>query len=176
VGNIHATIGGSLHGSKHLGASARGLDSNVEVSTEGLSLVLIDTLNVELLGVATGLVSNFHTVCVEDIDGTVNLLHTRIHLVKTELRKKTTGTQETGSIGSGEVLEASLEAVARQLSRGRGTQDPVTGDLGGDHLDLHVLVGETDYESVLGGLVLVLVLGDELMAGSIVGVTGCSIE
>jgi hypothetical protein len=46
-------------------------------------------------------------------------------------------------------------------------------NLGGDHLQTAVSVGDADGKSVLRGKVLVLVLGDELVAATIVGVAGC---
>ncbi len=57
--------------------------------------------------------------------------------------------------------------VGELLGVGRA-DDSVTSDLGGDDLAVDELVGEADHQAVLGGSVLVLVLGDELVALTVV--------
>jgi hypothetical protein len=52
-----------------------------------------------------------------------------------------------------------------------GAEDLVAVDLGGDDLGDDVAVGEADNQTVLGGVVLVLGLGDEALAGVVVGLT-----
>jgi hypothetical protein len=49
------------------------------------------------------------------------------------------------------------------------TEDLVTGDLGRDQLADDVSIGESDDEAVLRGVVLVLRLGDQTLAGIVVG-------
>lgn len=51
------------------------------------------------------------------------------------------------------------------------TQDTVTLDFSGNNLYGDVTVGKTNNKSVLGGLVLVLVLGDQSVTGSIISVS-----
>lgn len=50
-----------------------------------------------------------------------------------------------------------------------GGENQIAGDVGGDDLGDDVLVGESDDEAVLGGVVLVLVLVDEADTGTVVG-------
>ena len=50
-------------------------------------------------------------------------------------------------------------------------EDLVAANLGGDDLGDDIAVGEADNESVLGSVVLVLGLGDQALAGIVVGFT-----
>lgn len=51
----------------------------------------------------------------------------------------------------------------------RGHEDLVTANLRADDLGNNVAVGEADDESVLGRIVLVLGLGDQALAGIVIG-------
>jgi hypothetical protein len=53
-----------------------------------------------------------------------------------------------------------------------GAENLVAIDLRGDDLSDDVAVGEANDQAVLGGVVLVLGLGDEALAGVVVGLTG----
>jgi len=177
VGNIHATIRSTLHGSEDLGTSGSALDSNIQVCTEWLAVIVINTFNVVVLGVLASslrdLLKRTGGVKGVGLEGPVDLFHARIHLVKTEVLEQAAGAQEAGGVRGRIVLQAGLQAVTGKLLGRSLAQDLVTLDLSGDNLYFHVTVGETNNKSILGGLVLVLVLGNELVASSIVGVTSC---
>jgi len=64
-----------------------------------------------------------------------------------------------------------LDAVALELVSVGCDQDLVAGQFAGDDLADNVAVGEADDETVLGRIVLVLGLGDEALAGVVVGLS-----
>lgn len=61
-----------------------------------------------------------------------------------------------------------LDAVALEFVTVGSTEYFVAGNLGGDDLADNVLVGETDDEAVFRGVVFVLGLGDQTLAGIVV--------
>ena len=65
-----------------------------------------------------------------------------------------------------------LDAVARQLLGARLREDDIALDLGRDDLHRDVLVAEAHDEAVLGRIVLVLGLGDQALAGIVIGLAG----
>ena len=66
-----------------------------------------------------------------------------------------------------------LDSIALELVSIGGTKDLVARDLGGDNLAGNILVGEADNETVLRGVVFVLGLSDEALAGVVIGLS-CS--
>lgn len=52
-------------------------------------------------------------------------------------------------------------------------EDNVTRDLGVDDLGNDVRVGEADNQSVLGGVVLILILDDKALTSVVIGLTLC---
>jgi hypothetical protein len=64
------------------------------------------------------------------------------------------------------------DAIALELVTVGRDEDLVAGELRGDDLSDDVLVGEADDQAVLGSVVLVLGLGDEALAGVVVGLAG----
>jgi hypothetical protein len=67
-----------------------------------------------------------------------------------------------------------LDAVGLELVRVGRREDLVAGDFGAHDLHDDVAVGEADDQAVLGRIVLVLGLGDEPLAGIVVGLAGLS--
>jgi hypothetical protein len=61
------------------------------------------------------------------------------------------------------------DAVGLELVCVGGTEDLVSANLRADDLGDDVAVGEADDETVLGRIVLVLGLGDQALAGIVVG-------
>lgn len=151
VGNQDATVGGALHGTEYTGTSGGSGKTNIKEGLEGSSLAVIG-----LRSLGEG-------------ELTIGLLDTDEVAVKAELLENTTGDQKTGGIGGSPVGEAVLNAVSLQLVGIGSDQNLVTRDLGGDDLHDDVLVGESDDKTVLGRIVLVLGLGDETLAGIVVG-------
>jgi hypothetical protein len=161
VGNVQSTIRSTFHGAKDLAASGGVLDSDIEQAAEGSAArLLIDFLDV--VGAAV--------LALASLDLAIRLLVTLVHVIEADLLEQSAGAQQAGRVGGGVVLEAHGQAVieALQLLRVGGADDLVTDDFGRHDLDIDELVGEADHQAVLGGLVLVLVLGDELVALTVV--------
>ena len=156
VGDIKATITGTLHGTEDLGTGGGVLDSNIQQGTER-SLLIINLLH--KVGAAVDLGGH---------DLTGHLLNTTVGLIKTQLLEQTASDQKTSAVSSGVVLKADTQAVSGQLLGGGSAQNLVTNDLSIDDLADHISVGEADNQAVLGGLVLVLVLGDQFVALTII--------
>mmetsp|Transcript_5200 Transcript_5200/g.6934 ORF Transcript_5200/g.6934 Transcript_5200/m.6934 type:complete len:234 (-) Transcript_5200:7-708(-) len=156
VRNVKTTIRGTLHGTKDAGTSSGVLGSNIQQGAEG-SAVIIELLDVVLAAINLGL--NLLAS---------NLLDTLVGLVKSELLEQTTSDKKTSAVSSRVVLQADGKAVLAELLGVGRAQHLVTDDLGIDNLALNVLVGDTDNKSVLRGLVLVLVLSDELVSLTVV--------
>ena len=93
---------------------------------------------------------------------------TLVRLREVVLGKEATSAEKSGGVGGGIVGEASLHAELRELVRVRRADGHVSLDGGVDHLADHIAVGEADGEPVLGGVVLVLVLEDQALAGVVV--------
>ena len=75
---------------------------------------------------------------------------------------------------SSPVGQAVVDAVSRELLRGRSRENEVTLQTRVDDLHDDLLVGEADDKSVLGSIVLVLGLGDQSLAGIVIGLSGPS--
>lgn len=141
-------INSALEGTKDARASGGALEATVEEGLEGAGSV-IDRLDRKVLSVGLGA-------------ALVLLMHA-------ELGKQAAGQQKPGAVRSRPVGEAVVDAVARQLvCVGRGDDD-VADDARVNDLADDVLVGEAHAEAVLGGVVLVLCLGDQALAGVVVG-------
>lgn len=164
VGDIKTTITGTLHGTEHLGTGGGVLDSDVEQSTER-SLLVIDLLHE--VGAAVDL--GGHNL-------TGHLLDTRVGLVEANLLEQAASQQKAGGVGGGVVLESDLKAVSGELGGRSLGQNLVTNHLSVDDLADHIAVGEADNQSVLRGLVLVLVLGDQFVALTIISAALCNKE
>lgn len=107
----------------------------------------------------------------ESLEGTGTILLTEFGLINTKVNKDTAGNEETSAVSSGKVGKTNLDTEMGQLvgiSRG---ENKVTLNLGVDDLADDVLVGETDDEAVLGGVVLVLVLDNKALAGIVVSLS-----
>lgn len=64
-----------------------------------------------------------------------------------------------------------LDTVPLELMAVCCAEDLVASDLGGDDLADDILIGEADDETVFRSIVLVLGLGNEALAGVVVGLT-----
>lgn len=151
VGDEDTTVRGTLHGTKDTGTGGGSLQTNIKEDLEGAALTIVG------LGGLGELVL------------TIGLLNTGEVLVEAELLEGTAGDEKTGSVSSGPVGETVLDTVSLELVSVGGDEDLVTGDLRGDDLADDVLVGEADNQAVLGGVVLVLGLGDEALSGVVIG-------
>lgn len=167
VGHVEATVGSTLHGAEDAGTSGGTGKTNIKEDLEGAALVTIDLDGLGELVLA------------------IRLLNTGEVLIDLELLQGTAGKEQTGSVGGSPVGKTVLDAIGLELVGVGSAEDAVTADLGGDDL-LRLLeysrriprgrtyaddvpVGEADNQAVLGGVVLVLGLGDQALAGIVIG-------
>lgn len=151
VGHEDTTVRGTLHGSEDTGTGGGTVKTDVEDGLEGAAGALVG-----LGGLGQG-------------ELTIWLLDTGEVLVQAELLQGAAGKQETSGVGGRPVGEAVLDAIALELVGVGAGKNLVAGDLSGDDLGDDVAVGEADDQAVLGRVVLVLSLGDETLAGVVVG-------
>jgi hypothetical protein len=156
VGNVEATVGGTLHGTKDAGTSGSADKTDVEVALEWAAL-----LTVNLSGLSLGELA-------------IGLFNTSEGLVEAKLDESATGDKKTYAVGGSPVGKTVGNIVGLELVGVGGDEDLVASDLGGDDLGDDVAVGEADHQAVLGRIVLVLGLGDETLAGVVVGLTRAS--
>lgn len=156
VGDVETTVGGTLHGTEDAGTGGGADKTDVEVALEGAALLTVNLGRLSLGELA------------------ISLLNTSEGLVEAELDESATGDKETNAVGGGPVGKTVGDVVGLELVGVGGDEDLVAGDLGGDDLGDDVAVGEADNQAVLGSVVLVLGLGDETLAGVVVGLTRAS--
>ena len=92
-------------------------------------------------------------------------------LVQSLQGEDTAGKEQTGAVGSGVVGQTGLEAVLLQVVGVGRRVDAVSLQLGGGDLAHDVTVGDADNHAVLGGLVLVLVLGEHATTLTVVSLS-----
>lgn len=148
------TVGSTLHDTEDAGTGGGAGKTNIEEGLEGSAL-----LAVLLSSLGQGVLS-------------IGLLDTGEGLVEAELLEDTSGKEQTSSVGSSPVGKTVLDAVGLKLVGVGSGEDLVTGDLRGNDLGDDVAVGEADNQAVLGRVVLVLGLGDQTLAGIVVGLSG----
>lgn len=141
MGDVEATVAGTLHGAEDTVTGGRADKTDIEVGLEG-ALILGD------LTVHHG------------VEGAVNLGVSLVKVGETLVGEKSTGAQETSAVGGGVVGETSFETEALELSGVGGGDDAISLDADVDDLGDYALVGATDAETVLPGVVLVLLLED----------------
>lgn len=151
VGDEDTTVGSTLQSTEDTGTGGGAGQTDIKESLEGAALAVVG-----LSGLGEG-------------ELTVSLLDTDEVLIETELLEGTAGDQETGGVGGSPVGKTVLDAVGTQLVGVGSDEDLVAADLGSHQLADDVLVGEADDQAVLGGIVLVLGLGDEALTGVVVG-------
>ena len=151
VGNEDATVGSALQDTEDTGTGGGAGKADIEEGLEGTALAIVG-----LGSLGEGELS-------------IRLLDTGKLLVEAELLEDTAGDQQTSGVGSGPVGQAVLNAVVLELVRVGRDENLVTSELRADDLGDDVAVGEANDKAVLGRIVLVLGLGDEALAGVVVG-------
>jgi hypothetical protein len=164
VGDVEAAVAGSLEGAEHASTGGGVLDADIKESSERASL-LVNLLHI----VSAAVVLARHDI-------SVNILNTRVQLVHAELLQQAASQEQTSAVGSGVVLKAGGKAVLEELLGVGRAEHVVALDLGGDDLAENISVGEADDETVLGGFVLVLVLGDQFVTLTVVGLSLCKMK
>jgi len=157
VGNVKSTIRGTLEGAEDAASGGGSTTSNIEKGTEG-TLVIIYLIDV------VGLLSNLSGDNL-GIDLGVSL----IDFIEADLLEETTGDEKSSTVSSCVVLVSTLKSVTGEFTGGGLGEDTISVNEGVDDLADDDLVGETDDETVLGGLVLVLRLAHETLALTVVG-------
>lgn len=150
VRDVQTTVRSTLHDSEHLSTSGGSGETNVKEHLERSGTVLNGLGELELSRL---------------------LVVTSVSVSQAELGEHTSGNQQTDSVSSGPVGETVLDSVTGQLVGVSGSHDNISSDLGVDNLGNDVLVGESHNQSVLGGVVLGLVLGDQTLTSVVVGLT-----
>lgn len=151
VRDENTAVRGTLKRTENTRTGGGALQTDVEIALEGAGLVVTKRLDL--------------------LDLTIGLSDTLVLVGKAEDGKGTTSNEETGGVGSGPVGKTVLDSVASELLGRSLGEDEVALDLGVDDLAGDVLVGETDNKAVLGGVVLVLGLGNKALPGVVVGLT-----
>lgn len=107
----------------------------------------------------------------EGLEGAGTLLHVELGGLNAEGVQGTASAEQTSAVSSGVVGETNLDTVSGELVGVSRGQDHVTLDLGIHELADDVGVREADDETVLGGVVLVLVLDDQALASIVVSLS-----
>jgi hypothetical protein len=150
VGDKDTTIGSTLHGTENTSTSGGTSETDIEESLERTRSIL----------------SSFN-----QLNGTIGFSETFVLVSKTELGKSTTGKEETSSVSRSPVGQTTLNTVTGKFVSIGSREDEITLELGVDDLTDNVLVGETDNQSILGRVVLVLGLNNESLTSIVVGLT-----
>jgi len=102
------------------------------------------------------------------LEGTGTLLLAELGLVKTEIGQNAASAEQTGAIGGSIVRETNLDTIVGKFVGIGRSDDKVSLNLGIDDLADNISVGKTNNQTVLGGVVLVLVLNDQALASIVV--------
>ena len=101
----------------------------------------------------------------------VNFGISLVDVIESNLLEETAGTEKTGAVGGGVVLQTNGKSVSAELSGLSLAEDAISIDQGVSDLADNLGVGETDNKTVLRRLVLVLVLGTQSLSLAVVGLT-----
>jgi hypothetical protein len=154
VRNVHTSISNTLKGSEDLRAGSGGLKTDIENDFEGSSVLLI------LRGI------------VVLLDGGVS----SIGSVKSDLFEESSGNEETSGIGGSIVVETSGNSESSEFVGVSLGEDLITLDGGVDDLSDDSGGGDSHDESVLGGVVFVLILLNQSLSGEVVSLSLTSSE
>jgi len=139
VGDVETTIGSTLHGSEDTVSSGGADETDIEVSLEWASLLHVVT---------------------DGVVRTVNLLVALVHVSETLVSQESTGAEKASAVSGSVVGVTSFESVSLKLSRVSSGDALISLKSVVDNLGDYAFVGAADAESVLTGLVLVLLLED----------------
>ena len=148
VWDINATIASTLKGTEESGTNSGSVETNIHDSLEWSALTLEVISNVELV--------------------TSGLLLSNESGIETNLLQQTASQQETSAVSSRVVLQTDGDSVLSELSGEGLAQNAVTLDCGVHDLADDLRVGSSDNETVLMGVVLVLILLDQSSSLSVV--------
>ena len=158
VGDVQTAVVRSLQHCEHTSACRRATQTHVQIAAERTLLTQLSHVVSALLALAR-------------LDLTVHSLVALVHLIRSQLRQQTTSHQQTCAVGSGVVRQTQLHTVARKLRRRCCAQHTITDDLSRHDLGNHLVVRDTDHQTVLGSVVLVLGLNDQSLTSIVVGLS-----
>lgn len=151
VGHVDATVAGTLEHGENSGTSGSWSESDIEKGLEWSLLIIEVLLN----------------LVVNTISGVVNL----VHIGEADLLQESSGEQETSAVAGSVVSKTSSDAEVLQFGRLSGAKDLVSSHGSINNLGDVFSVSSSDDESVLLGVILVLVLSNKLLSSKIVGFT-----
>ena len=147
VRNVDTTVASSLENTEDSVTSGSSDETGIQNSLEGLSVLDI-IFNVEVFS--------------------VNLSLTSVNSVQTDLLEESSSQEETSGVGSSVGSETSGETELSEFEGVSSAEDLVALDGGVDDLSDDSLVGSSGDESVLGGVVFILILDDQSLSGVVV--------
>jgi hypothetical protein len=152
VGDVETTVAGTLHGTEHSVSSGGADETDIEESLEWASVAHV-ALDVEVLS--------------------ADLLGTLVHISHADLLEgeEATGGEETSAVSSSVVGQTGVDSESSELegvSRDEGLVTFNGGEVDGAD---YSSVGSANDESVLLGVVLVLVVDDQSATGEVVGLS-----
>lgn len=150
VRDVQTTITSTLEGTEDTVTGSGADETNIEESLERSGRVL----------------NGLHVVSI-----TINLSGTGVFIGELEVGEESSGGEETNTVGSSVVGGSTGKSVFMEFLRVSIDKDLVTFEGGIDDLADDSLVGSSDYESVLSGVVLVLVLEDQSTSGVVIGLS-----
>jgi len=139
VGDVETTIGSTLHGSEDTVSSGGADETDIEVSLEWASFLHV---------VTDGVVS------------AINFLVALVHVSELQVSQESTGAEKASAVSGSVVGVTSFESVSLELTGVSRDDALVSLKSVVDNLGDYASVGAADAESVLTGLVLVLLLED----------------
>ena len=155
VGYVDTAVNSTLEGTEDSVTGGGSNETNIEESSEG-ALLFVDFLLIDIEELA------------------ISSLNTLVETVKLEVLEESSGNEETGGVRGSVVGKTSLEAESSKLLGVSLSENSITLDGGVDDLDNDAAVGSSDAQSVLLGVVLVLVLLDQSSSGLVVGLSFAS--
>ena len=150
VRDVQTTITSTLEGTEDTVTGSGADETNIEESLERSGRVL----------------NGLHVVSI-----TINLSGTGVFIGELEVGEESSGGEETNTVGSSVVGGSTGKSVFMEFLRVSIDKDLVTFEGGIDDLADDSLVGSSDNESVLSGVVLVLVLEDQSTSGVVIGLS-----
>ena len=102
------------------------------------------------------------------LKGTGAVFLVKFGFVKTEISQDAASTEKTSAIGGSIIGKANLNTIVGKLVSIGRSNDKVSLNLGVYNLADNISIGETNNQTILGGIVLVLVLNDQAFASIVI--------
>lgn len=169
VRDVDATIRSALHHTEHSSTSGSASQANIEEGPESTWLVL-NILGEELLAshFLSSLVDRIQLVLLQQLKANTDMIEMSGNPVKNE-RTYPTGQKQTSAVGSSIIGQANFHTEAWKFVGIGGTHHHITLDLGVRNLADDVFVGETHNQTILRGVVFVLVLNNQSSTSIVIG-------